>query len=237
MKAMTHGGPGGLAETRAVRCIGRGYNPSVVLFRPHIRGRREDVRTDRQARAAIEKVREFWNAHPLWVGDGQAAGAPGTKEFFESSHGAPAWPTPADGMDPRFYPVRDGAILDLGCGIGYWLEDFGERGYRDLTGADISQRSLDLAALRCRLFGIPAKFSLQNAQGAHLRRRQLRPRPVDGRYPPFGPIRRRRFARSTASCRPGGRAVVSVYYKNFVLRHWSAAEQPGLGGRRGRIQP
>jgi SAM-dependent methyltransferase len=96
-------------------------------------------------------------------------------------------------------------------------------GFTDITAADISTRSLDLARRRCALHGIKAKFVEQNAEAttfpdnsfAHVQSIGVihhSPNPAAS----LGEIHR--------ILRPGGRAVVAVYFKNFPLRHWRAVQ-------------
>ena len=148
----------------------------------------------------IDEIKAFWDAHPLWTGDPQSVGEPGSREFFDS-HTRGVLRESGGRMDPRFYPVcePDAPILDLGCGIGFWLEQFGRRGFTNLTGADLSERSLDFARRRCELLGIRASFSIQNAQAMSWPTKPLRMSSAPA-WCIIHPIRGRRSRRCIACC-------------------------------------
>lgn len=141
-------------------------------------------------------------------------------------------------MDPRLFPAcaPDAPILDLGSGIGFWLEHFGELGFSNLTGADISPRSLELARQRCALHGIKAIFSEQNAEALtfpdcsfdHIQSLGVI------HHSPNPPAS---VAEIFRTLKPGGRAVVSLYYKNFPLRHWRAIRPIGVVASRLGLSP
>jgi SAM-dependent methyltransferase len=168
----------------------------------------------------IAEIQAFWDANPLWTGDAQSAGSPGSREFFDS-HTRAVLRESGGRMDERFYPTcdRHAPVLDLGCGIGFWLEEYGRRGFTDLTGADLSQQSLALARRRCELNGITAKYSIQNAQMMSLPDESFEHVVCTG-VVHHSPDPRSAIAEMFRVLRPGGRAVVGVYYMNVPLRYW-----------------
>lgn len=182
----------------------------------------------------IDDVRAFWNANPLWTGE---AGEPvGSKEFFDSHTRAVIEMTGGQ-IKPWMIPAcgKAGAILDLGCGIGFWLEYFGRAGYTNLTGADLSQNSLSLAQQRCELNGIKAAFSVQNAEAMTF---------ADSTFDHVncsGVIHHSPNPQASVNeiyrvLRPGGRAIIGVYYRNAAVRMWpllrlARAVLPSLKGR------
>lgn len=168
----------------------------------------------------IDEIQAFWNANPLWTGDPQAVGEPGSREFFDS-HTRAVLRESGGRMDERFYPAcdREAPILDLGCGIGFWLEQFGKRGFTNLTGADLSAQSLGFAQRRCELHGIKAAFSIQNAQQMTFPGESFAHVVCTGVIH-HSPDPGAAIAEMHRVLRPGGRAIVAVYYINFPLRHW-----------------
>lgn len=168
--------------------------------------------------ASIDDVKSFWDTHPLWTGE--AAATEGSREFFQTHTDASLAMT-GGALDERFWPpcgVME-PILDLGCGIGFWLEQFWQRGYRDITGADLSPRSLALAARRCEQIGADVKFSEQNAEAMTI---------SDGAFSHVNcigvihhsPSPERSIAEIARVLRPGGTAAISIYYWNGALRAW-----------------
>src|ERR1700682_3889161 len=101
--------------------------------------------------ARIEDVRRFWNENPLWTGESKFA--PGSGEFFEEHRAVYYNDCFAGNLDERIFPEKQGKVLDLGCGVGFWPIEFWQRGFRDITGADLSPRSLQLAQTRCDAYG------------------------------------------------------------------------------------
>ena len=67
-----------------------------------------------------------------------------------------------------FYPPRrDGQkmkILDLGCGIRFWVTELALRGMHNLNAADLTQTALDITEKRLLAYGISAERSQQNAE-------------------------------------------------------------------------
>lgn len=168
----------------------------------------------------IDEIQQFWNANPLWTGDPQAVGTPGSREFFDS-HTRGVLRESGGRMDERFYPIcdRNAPILDLGCGIGFWLEQFGRRGFTNLTGADLSEQSLSLARRRCELHGLQASFSIQNAEQMTFPDDSFEHIVCTGVIH-HSPNPAASISEMRRVLQPGGRAVVAVYYMNFPLRQW-----------------
>lgn len=163
----------------------------------------------------IEQVKKFWNENPLWAGESQFP--LGSKAFFEEHRETYINDCFAGELDPRFFQ-NQGKILDLGCGIGFWLIEFAERNYAPIYGADLSQKSLELAEKRLGIYGKEAELSIANAEELNF----------PDHY--FDHINCQGVVHHTVNpkkavqeiyrvLKPGGTAVISVYYKNFVLRN------------------
>src|SRR5579864_8331250 len=113
--------------------------------------------------ATLADVRAFWDANPLFVGE--SAFEPGSRAFFDEHAALYNRDVFAGKMDNWFFPREKTArILDVGCGIGLWLPEFWQRGYRDLTAIDLSPRSVGLARQRCELYGVTANIGIGNAE-------------------------------------------------------------------------
>ncbi len=85
----------------------------------------------------IDAVRAFWDSNPLWHGESGAE--PGTRAFFEEHRRVVYDDCFAGIMDERIFAGIDPSarILDLGCGIGFWLVEFARRGFTNINGADL----------------------------------------------------------------------------------------------------
>jgi SAM-dependent methyltransferase len=168
----------------------------------------------------IDEVRAFWNANPLWTGE--ASEEPGSPQFF-ASHTRACLDMIGGAVPARIWPdaPKDAPILDLGCGIGFWLEQFWERGHRDITGADLSTSSLALAGKRCEHLGASVRLSEQNAEAMTF---------PDGTFQHVNcigvihhsPAPEQSIAEIARVLRPGGTAAIAVYNWNIALRAWPA---------------
>lgn len=185
---------------------------------------------------SIDDVRHFWDNNPLFTGESPYP--PGSREFFEHHRNIYYADVFAGRVDERIFPetIRQGPVLDLGCGVGFWLPELWQRGARDLTGADLSPRSLDIARKRCEVYGINARLVEANAEALPF---------ADGEFHHVncqGVIHHTTNPAKAAQeiarvLRPGGTATISVYYRNAVLRGWPLlrgllkAVPIGLSGR------
>jgi SAM-dependent methyltransferase len=169
----------------------------------------------------IDDVRRFWDSSPLFAGESKHP--VGSREFFEEHRDVVYSDVFAGRMDRPIYPpdFHRQRVLDLGCGTGFWLIEMWERGARDLTGADLSPRSLDLARRRCEMFNVAARTVVANAEdlpfpdGAftHINCQGM----VHATPDPAKACRE--IARVLA---PGGTATILVHYRNLALRMWPA---------------
>lgn len=166
---------------------------------------------------SIDEVREFWNSNPLW--SGESLSEVGSREFFEE-HTHICIDEGWNGViDPRVFPDKRGKILDLGCGIGFWPVQFWARGWRDITAVDLSARSLELARKRAAIYGVTATFQEENAESLSFASDTFDHVHCHGVvHHTTDPARAVREIHRVL--KPGGTAMVSVYYKNVVLRNF-----------------
>lgn len=164
---------------------------------------------------SIADVEAFWDANPLFTGEADLT--PDTADAFFAKHDAAYFDDVFSGIDFEQVfdlPAATDRTLDLGCGIGFWTNLFWKRyGVTDLVSGDLSNRSLEICRLRtpatttrktnAEATGFEdSTFDFVNCQG------------VIHHTP------------DTQSClneihrilKPGGRASISVYYENTLVK-------------------
>ena len=68
------------------------------------------------------------------------------KEYWDAAAGHKEFTIPFNSeLFAKFVPSLDSAILDIGCGYGRTLKELDAKGYKNLSGADISPKMLELA--------------------------------------------------------------------------------------------
>lgn len=174
----------------------------------------------------IDTIREFWEKNPLFAGESQYPA--GTKEYFEEHRAV----TIADGhsgrINRKIFPdkiVKN--ALDAGCGPGFWTVELLLDGkIEKMTACDLTQSGVDLCKKRLEGYGLQADVVVGNVE-------QL-PFPDNSfdyisciavvHYTPNPEQGVKEIARVLA---PGGTAVLSVYYKNALLRNWAVLKVLG----------
>ncbi len=168
-----------------------------------------------------DDIKRFWEQNPLFVGE--TSFVPGSREFFQEHSRVVIEDCFAGKMEERIFPIaamkKDVQVLDAGCGIGFWLEQFGERGFSNCTGIDVSSSALKLARQRMEYLNLPyhcregnieslpfddATFDHVNCQGVihHISQPEAA------------------LSEIWRVLKPSGTANVSVYYENFLLRNF-----------------
>ena len=107
----------------------------------------------------ISAVREFWERNPLFVGEGK--NEVGSQAFFvEHTNMYLTDVLAGKALDNRFFDIdQKSRVLEVGCGIGFWQQQFAVRGYQNLHGVDLSYRSLELARARLSVWTSITQYS------------------------------------------------------------------------------
>ena len=171
---------------------------------------------------SLDDVRSFWEANPLWTGE--SSHLPGSVEFFEEHRRIYIADCFGGAFDLRFLPSpralgQSMRILDLGCGIGFWVCELAMRGLNNLEAADLTEHALALTKKRLDVYGVKAQLSQQNAESMTF------PDAVFDHVNCQGVIHHTPNTEATIAeiarvLKPGGTASVSVYYRNPILRLW-----------------
>jgi SAM-dependent methyltransferase len=190
----------------------------------------------------LEDVRAFWGEHPLWTGESKFE--PASVAFFEEHRLVYIADCFAGAFDIRFLPQprlngQGIRVLDLGCGIGFWVSEFAMRGINNLVAADLTEQALAITAKRLEVYGLVAELSQQNAESMTFKTGEFDHVNCQGviHHTPDTEASILEIARVL---KPSGTASISVYYKNPILRLWPVLRWLGWllaklgGGLRGR---
>lgn len=194
---------------------------------------------------SVSDVRNFWNEHPLFTGEGDASA--GTKEWFlqhEKTIATDCLISPYDFsllVPSNLNPTAK--ILDVGCGPGYWVRYFLSRGFQNITACDLTESAVELAKQSLRLFDLDKSWQGEvitgNAESLPFE---------DGTFDHVNCQGVIHHTPDTKAClhefyrvlKPGGTVSFSVYHKNTILRfpvlfkfvqRVSRALKVGLSGR------
>lgn len=170
----------------------------------------------------LDEVRSFWEHNPLWTGEStHEAGSIG---FFQEHRDVYIADCFAGNFDLRFLPPArpDGQsmrILDLGCGIGFWVSEFAMRGLNNLHAADLTDQALALTKKRLNAYGAKAELSRQNAESMSFPDAAFDHVNCQGVIH-HTPNTEAAIGEISRVLKPGGTASISVYYRNPILRLW-----------------
>lgn len=170
----------------------------------------------------LNNVRSFWENNPLWTGE--SAYDAGTRPFFEEHREVYIADCFSGSFDLRFLPPPRNAgqqmkILDLGCGIGFWVTEFALRGLHNLHAADLTQNALEITAKRLDAYGVSAELNRQNAEQLTFDSSIFDHINCQGVIH-HTPDTDRTISEMARVLKSGGTASISVYYRNAILKAW-----------------
>ena len=171
-------------------------------------------------KSKIEDVINFWEQNPLWTGESKFQ--PNEKEFYNEHNKVYQNDVFAGEINSQiFTSIKDinNEILDLGCGAGFWLSQFASRNFSRLHGADITKNALKISKKRLEYENFDATLSIQNAEKTTFDNEFFDHVNCQGviHHTPNPSNCIKEIARIL---KPNGTAVISVYYKNFLLHNW-----------------
>lgn len=170
----------------------------------------------------INEVKSFWDSNPLWTGESKYE--PGSKDFFEEHREVYIQDCFGGNFDIKFLPParpggQDIKILDLGCGIGFWVTEFGMRGYNNITAADLTPNALAITKRRLEIYSLRALLSEENAEMLSFSNGQFDHVNCQGVIH-HTPDTAKAVSEIARVLQEKGTASISVYYRNAALRFW-----------------
>lgn len=114
---------------------------------------------------AIEKVKKYWNDRPCNIR--HSAAPVGTKEYFDQSEQRKYFVEPHIPHFAEFEKWRGKGVLEIGCGIGIDTINFARNG-AFITAVELSEKSLEIARQRARVFGLEDKITFYLADAEEL---------------------------------------------------------------------
>ena len=170
----------------------------------------------------LDNVRDFWEKSPLWTGE--SSFDVGSQLFFEDHRDVYIADCFSGNFDLRFLPPPRNAgqnmkILDLGCGIGFWVTEFALRGLSNLHAADLTQNAIDITAKRLEVYGVSAELSRQNAEQLTFGDSSFDHINCQGVIH-HTPNTDKTISEMARVLKIGGTASISVYYRNSILQSW-----------------
>jgi 2-polyprenyl-3-methyl-5-hydroxy-6-metoxy-1,4-benzoquinol methylase len=163
----------------------------------------------------LADVHDFWNANPLF--SGEAHYPAGAREFFEEFERVTLFEH-SGAVRPIFLrEVQPGRkVLDVGCGVGFWVGQFCRRG-AEVYACDLTERAVEITRRRLEIFGIQAEVRVGNAERL--------PYP-DASFDHVNcqgvihhtPNPQACIAEFHRVLRAGGTLCLSVYYKTLAMR-------------------
>ena len=165
--------------------------------------------------ASLEDVKSYWERHPLC--SIELPQLPGTREFFEvhsrlrdaevERYSKKLW---------RFNSLAGKRVLYVGCGPGWLVENYAA-GRASVVGMDLTHRALALTRDRLGFNGLRAPLVQGDIQTLPFRDSSVDFVSCAGVLHHI-PTPERGVSEIHRVLKPGGTAVLSVYYKNFLLR-------------------
>jgi 2-polyprenyl-3-methyl-5-hydroxy-6-metoxy-1,4-benzoquinol methylase len=169
---------------------------------------------------SVEKVREYWNSRPCNIR--HSPKPVGSKEYFDEVEARKYAVEPHIPLFAQFPRWKDKKVLEIGCGIGTDTINFAREG-AEVTVAELSERSLEVAMQRAEVFGLADRIRFHNGNAEELST-FVPVAPHDLVYS-FGVIHHsphpeRILAEATKYLKPGGTLKVMVYNRRSWKVLW-----------------
>ena len=161
----------------------------------------------------LSAVQKYWNDRPCNIRHSRQE--VGTREYFNEVEHRKYMVEPHIPGFAEFERWRGKRVLEIGCGIGTDTMNFARHGAK-VTAVDLSDKSLELARQRARIFGLEDRIQFIQADAEHLSER-VPAEPYDLIYS-FGVIHHtphpeRVMAQLLRFTKPDTTVKIMVYYR------------------------
>ena len=116
-------------------------------------------------KTTIADVRDYWNARPCNIR--HSPKPVGTREYFDEVEHRKYFVEPHIPRFAEFERWRGKKVLEVGCGIGTDSINFARAGAQ-VTAVDLTEKSLEIARQRARVFGLEDRIRFVRADAEHL---------------------------------------------------------------------
>jgi len=165
----------------------------------------------------IKDVYNYWNSNPAGACSIEVKRSIGTKEFFEEYNNIRETDIEIFSTEIWEFDKHKGEkVLDIGCGYGWLVKNFA-KGDADITGVDIAPNSVELTKKWLDFLGLKAEVKVCNAEELSF------PDNTFDFVTSSGVLHHTVDTQKAIDevyrvLKQGGRSVISLYYKNILLR-------------------
>jgi len=160
-----------------------------------------------------DDVRRYWESKPLGSLDLTDVGS---REYFDGHDALYEHEIPFAMHMFEFDRHKGERVLDVGCGPGWLVRNFARGGAR-IVGVDLTDKAVRLTGESLRIYGLRAELGVADAEKLPFRDESFDFATSNGVLH-HTPDTRRGFAEILRVLKPGGRAMISVYYRHILLR-------------------
>jgi 2-polyprenyl-3-methyl-5-hydroxy-6-metoxy-1,4-benzoquinol methylase len=176
------------------------------------------------AEVPVDEVRGYWNRRPCNIR--HSPKPVGSREYFDEVEARKYFVEPHIPAFAEFARWRGKKVLEIGCGIGTDTISFARNG-AEVTVAELSERSMEVAEQRAEVFGLADRISFHRGNAEELT--SFVPVAAHDLVYSFGVIHHsphpeRILEQATNYLEPGGTLKVMVYNRRSWKVLWIVAK-------------
>lgn len=166
-----------------------------------------------EANVDTSQVRAYWEENPLGTLDLEHAG---THAYFEAHDRLVEHEIPFAMHMFEFDGHAGELVLDIGCGPGWLVRNFARGGAR-VVAVDLTRAAIALTRESLRIYGLHAALGVADAETLPFPANTFDFVTSNGVLH-HTPDTKAGFREALRVLKPGGRAMISVYYRHVLLR-------------------